>query len=37
MSFVVSQIQHLDQRIKRMENQLRDMRQASVGATPDSE
>ncbi|KAL8567199.1 hypothetical protein ACOMHN_046609 [Nucella lapillus] len=32
----MTNIQHLDQRIKRMENQLRDMRQASVGATADS-
>lgn len=29
-------ISHLDQRIKRLEVQLRDMRQASVGATPES-
>lgn len=29
-------IQHLEQRIKRMENQLRDMRQASVGATAET-
>ncbi|XP_025079923.1 intraflagellar transport protein 81 homolog [Pomacea canaliculata] len=29
-------VQHLEQRIKRMENQLRDMRQASVGATPET-
>lgn len=29
-------ITHLDQRIKRLEAQLRDMRQASVGATPES-
>lgn len=32
----MTNIQHLDQRIKRMDNQLRDMRQASVGATPDT-
>ncbi|CAL1528609.1 unnamed protein product [Lymnaea stagnalis] len=29
-------ITHLDQRIKRLEAQLRDMRQASIGATPSS-
>ncbi|KAK7480473.1 hypothetical protein BaRGS_00028290 [Batillaria attramentaria] len=29
-------IQHLEQRIKRMDNQLRDMRQASIGATAET-
>ncbi|GFR67031.1 intraflagellar transport protein 81-like protein [Elysia marginata] len=32
----VTTISHLDQRIKRLEAQLRDSRQASVGATPES-
>ncbi|XP_005106145.1 intraflagellar transport protein 81 homolog [Aplysia californica] len=32
----MTSISHLDQRIKRLEAQLRDMRQASVGATPES-
>lgn len=32
----VTTISHLDQRIKRLEAQLRDSRQASIGATPES-